>query len=173
MINRLKQLINEEIDKRIVKEEKGLLLKIIGKSENDDLTPEDSKNIGCKIASMNNEDKKKHLLFVSSLGSTQGDQTDEAKQHIKKVKNLILGAYKGAKQPVTEESQSRDHWFNTLGIEGRAITVGIKPLGPIGSLKQKSEEMWNKMSKEDKEKAYSNTLNNAEFIKYAKEIDNL
>ena len=105
MHNKLKQIINEEIGKIFsLKEEKGDLLKLVGKPVDGDITPDEAKIIGHKIASMNGEDKKKHLSMVAALGGYYGGQNPEAKEHLTKLRNSILTAYKGAKKPVEEET---------------------------------------------------------------------
>jgi hypothetical protein len=89
-------MINEEMMKLSLKEEKTTLLSLAGKNDGD-ISPEDAKVIGQKIASMNPEDKKKHLSMVTSLGGFNLADKSNVNQDSIKLRNSILSAYKSAK----------------------------------------------------------------------------
>lgn len=51
-------------------EKKGDLKKLVGKDEDEELTVNDAKKIGAKIANMEGEDKKKYVGIVNFLGAS-------------------------------------------------------------------------------------------------------
>lgn len=63
----------------ILKEEKGDLLSLVGKDEDDDLTTSDAATIGRKVADMEGEELRSYLGMVKALGgyaSGRGDGED-------------------------------------------------------------------------------------------------
>lgn len=57
-------------DKFALLEKKGDLKKLVGKDEDEDLTVNDAKKLGVKIANMEGEDKKKYVGIVNFLGAS-------------------------------------------------------------------------------------------------------
>jgi hypothetical protein len=51
-------------------EKKGDLKKLVGKDEDEDLTVNDARRLGSKIANMEGEDKKKYVGIVNFLGAS-------------------------------------------------------------------------------------------------------
>ena len=51
-------------------EKKGDLKKLVGKDEDEELTINDAKKLGVKIASMDGEDKKKYVGIINFLGAS-------------------------------------------------------------------------------------------------------
>ena len=53
-------------------EKKGDLKKLVGKDEDEELTVNDAKKIGVKVANMDGEDKKKFVGIINFLGASCG-----------------------------------------------------------------------------------------------------
>jgi hypothetical protein len=51
-------------------EKKGDLKKLVGKDEDEELTVNDAKKLGVKIANMDGEDKKKYVGIINFLGAS-------------------------------------------------------------------------------------------------------
>jgi hypothetical protein len=51
-------------------EKKGDLKKLVGKDEDEELTINDAKKIGVKVANMEGEDKKKYVGIINFLGAS-------------------------------------------------------------------------------------------------------
>jgi hypothetical protein len=51
-------------------EKKGDLKKLVGKDEDEELTLNDAKKIGSKVANMEGEDKKKYVGIINFLGAS-------------------------------------------------------------------------------------------------------
>jgi hypothetical protein len=51
-------------------EKKGDLKKLVGKDEDEELTINDAKKIGVKVANMDGEDKKKYVGIINFLGAS-------------------------------------------------------------------------------------------------------
>jgi hypothetical protein len=51
-------------------EKKGDLKKLVGKDEDEELTVNDAKKIGVKVANMEGEDKKKFVGIINFLGAS-------------------------------------------------------------------------------------------------------
>jgi hypothetical protein len=51
-------------------EKKGDLKKLVGKDEDEELTLNDAKKIGSKVANMDGEDKKKYVGIINFLGAS-------------------------------------------------------------------------------------------------------
>ena len=51
-------------------EKKGDLKKLVGKEEDEELTPKDAKNIGIKVANMDGLEKKKYVGIMNFLGAS-------------------------------------------------------------------------------------------------------
>jgi hypothetical protein len=51
-------------------EKKGDLKKLVGKEEDEELTLNDAKRIGRKVANMEGEDKKKYVGIINFLGAS-------------------------------------------------------------------------------------------------------
>jgi hypothetical protein len=51
-------------------EKKGDLKKLVGKDEDEELTINDAKRIGTKVANMDGEDKKKYVGIINFLGAS-------------------------------------------------------------------------------------------------------
>jgi hypothetical protein len=51
-------------------EKKGDLKKLVGKDEDEELTVNDAKKIGVKVANMEGEDKKKYVGIINFLGAS-------------------------------------------------------------------------------------------------------
>jgi hypothetical protein len=51
-------------------EKKGDLKKLVGKEEDEELTINDAKKLGVKIANMDGEDKKKYVGIINFLGAS-------------------------------------------------------------------------------------------------------
>lgn len=59
-----------KFDQFALLEKKGELKKLVGKDEDEDLTVNDAKKLGIKIANMDGEDKKKYVGIVNFLGAS-------------------------------------------------------------------------------------------------------
>ena len=53
-------------------EKKGDLKKLVGKDDDEELTLNDAKRLGVKIANMDGEDKKKYVGIINFLGASCG-----------------------------------------------------------------------------------------------------
>jgi hypothetical protein len=53
-------------------EKKGDLKKLVGKEDDEELTLNDAKRLGVKIANMDGEDKKKYVGIINFLGASCG-----------------------------------------------------------------------------------------------------
>jgi hypothetical protein len=53
-------------------EKKGDLKKLVGKDEDEELTVNDARKIGVKVANMDGEDKKKFVGIINFLGASCG-----------------------------------------------------------------------------------------------------
>jgi hypothetical protein len=53
-------------------EKKGDLKKLVGKDDDEELTTDDAKRLGIKIAKMDGEDKKKYVGIINFLGASCG-----------------------------------------------------------------------------------------------------
>jgi len=51
-------------------EKKGELKKLVGKDEDEDLTVNDAKRLGVKIANMDGEDRRKYVGIMNFLGAS-------------------------------------------------------------------------------------------------------
>jgi hypothetical protein len=51
-------------------EKKGELKKLVGKEDDEELTVNDAKKLGVKIANMEGEDKKKYVGIINFLGAS-------------------------------------------------------------------------------------------------------
>jgi hypothetical protein len=51
-------------------EKKGDLKKLVGKEDDEELTINDAKRLGVKIANMDGEEKKKHVGIINFLGAS-------------------------------------------------------------------------------------------------------
>lgn len=51
-------------------EKKGDLKKLVGKDEDEDLSVNDAKKLGVKIANMDGEDKRKYVGIINFLGAS-------------------------------------------------------------------------------------------------------
>jgi hypothetical protein len=51
-------------------EKKGELKKLVGKDDDEELTVNDAKRLGVKIANMDGEDKKKYVGIINFLGAS-------------------------------------------------------------------------------------------------------
>jgi hypothetical protein len=51
-------------------EKKGELKKLVGKDDDEELTVNDAKRLGVKIANMEGEDKKKYVGIINFLGAS-------------------------------------------------------------------------------------------------------
>lgn len=51
-------------------EKKGDLKKLVGKDDDEELTVNDAKKLGVKIANMDGEDKKKYVGIINFLGAS-------------------------------------------------------------------------------------------------------
>ncbi len=60
----------ERFEQYALLEKKGDLKKLVGKDEDEDLTVNDAKRLGIKIANMDGEDKKKYVGIVNFLGAS-------------------------------------------------------------------------------------------------------
>lgn len=65
-MNRAAKSFNEFV----LYEKKGDLKKLVGKDEDEELTVNDAKKIGIKIANMEGEDKKKYVGIANFLGAS-------------------------------------------------------------------------------------------------------
>ncbi len=57
-------------DRFALLEKKGDLKKLVGKDDDEELTVNDAKKLGIKIANMEGEDKKKYVGIVNFLGAS-------------------------------------------------------------------------------------------------------
>jgi hypothetical protein len=57
-------------EKYALLEKKGDLKKLVGKDEDEELTVNDAKKIGVKVANMDGEDKKKYVGIINFLGAS-------------------------------------------------------------------------------------------------------
>jgi hypothetical protein len=57
-------------EKYALLEKKGDLKKLVGKDEDEELTVNDAKKIGVKVANMEGEDKKKFVGIINFLGAS-------------------------------------------------------------------------------------------------------
>jgi len=57
-------------EKYALLEKKGDLKKLVGKDEDEELTINDAKKIGVKVANMDGEDKKKYVGIINFLGAS-------------------------------------------------------------------------------------------------------
>lgn len=53
-------------------EKKGELKRLVGKDEDEDLTVNDAKRLGVKIANMDGEDRRKYVGIMNFLGASCG-----------------------------------------------------------------------------------------------------
>jgi hypothetical protein len=60
----------ESFKKFALLEKKGDLKKLVGKEKDEDLTVDDAKRLGVKIANMEGEKKKKYVGIVNFLGAS-------------------------------------------------------------------------------------------------------
>jgi hypothetical protein len=60
----------ERFEQYALFEKKGDLKKLVGKDEDEELTVNDAKRLGIKIANMDGEDKKKYVGIVNFLGAS-------------------------------------------------------------------------------------------------------
>jgi len=56
--------------KYALREKKGDLKKLVGKEEDEELTLNDAKRIGRKVANMDGEEKKKYVGIINFLGAS-------------------------------------------------------------------------------------------------------
>ena len=59
-------------EKFSLQEKKGDLKKLVGKDDDEELTTDDAKLLGKKIAKMDGEDKKKYVGIINFLGASCG-----------------------------------------------------------------------------------------------------
>lgn len=59
-----------DFDNFYLTEKKGDLKKLVGKEEDEELTPKDAKKIGIKVAHMDGKDKKKYVGIMNFLGAS-------------------------------------------------------------------------------------------------------
>ena len=59
-------------EKFSLQEKKGDLKKLVGKDDDEELTTDDAKRLGIKIAKMDGEDKKKYVGIINFLGASCG-----------------------------------------------------------------------------------------------------
>lgn len=85
--------------------ESGELKKLVSKTEDQELSPEDAKIIGRKIADMTGDDRKKNLARVTALGGFYSGSSAAGKEKLTKLRHQILDAYhaKADKQEETKE----------------------------------------------------------------------
>ena len=57
-------------DSYVLYEKKGDLKKLVGKDDDEELTVNDAKRLGVKIANMDGEDKKKYVGIINFLGAS-------------------------------------------------------------------------------------------------------
>jgi hypothetical protein len=62
----------ESFNKFAILEKKGDLKKLVGKDEDEELTINDAKRLGVKIANLDGEKKKKYVGIVNFLGASCG-----------------------------------------------------------------------------------------------------
>ena len=62
----------ESFNKFALLEKKGDLKKLVGKDEDEELTVNDAKKLGVKIANLDGEKKKKYVGIVNFLGASCG-----------------------------------------------------------------------------------------------------
>jgi hypothetical protein len=62
----------ESFNKFALLEKKGDLKKLVGKDEDEELTVNDAKKLGVKIANLEGEKKKKYVGIVNFLGASCG-----------------------------------------------------------------------------------------------------
>lgn len=62
----------ESFNKFALLEKKGDLKKLVGKDEDEELTINDAKRLGVKIANLDGEKKKKYVGIVNFLGASCG-----------------------------------------------------------------------------------------------------
>lgn len=62
----------ESFNKFAILEKKGDLKKLVGKDEDEELTINDAKRLGVKIANLDGEEKKKYVGIVNFLGASCG-----------------------------------------------------------------------------------------------------
>jgi hypothetical protein len=60
----------ERFDTFALYEKKGDLKKLVGKDDDEELTVNDAKKLGVKIANMDGEDKKKYVGIINFLGAS-------------------------------------------------------------------------------------------------------
>ena len=60
----------ESFNKFALDEKKGDLKKLVGKEDDEELTVNDAKKLGVKIANMDGEDKKKYVGIINFLGAS-------------------------------------------------------------------------------------------------------
>jgi len=60
----------ERFEQYALFEKKGDLKKLVGKDEDEELTVNDAKRLGIKIANMDGEDKKKYVGIINFLGAS-------------------------------------------------------------------------------------------------------
>lgn len=76
-------------------EAEGDLMKLVGKGTDDDLTMDDAKKIGQKIAKMSGDRKKKYLGMASALGGYYSGQ-GSGKKTLDSLRKAIFKAYNTA-----------------------------------------------------------------------------
>jgi hypothetical protein len=62
----------ERFHRHLLLEKKGDLKKLVGKEDDEELTLNDAKRLGVKIANMDGEDKKKYVGIINFLGASCG-----------------------------------------------------------------------------------------------------
>lgn len=82
--------------KSLIKEEKGDLLALVGKSEDDDLTTSDAATIGRKIADMEGDELRSYLGMVKALGGYYSGRGD-GEETLDKLRTTAMDAYNKAK----------------------------------------------------------------------------
>lgn len=87
--------------RNLIKEEKGDLLALVGKSEDDDLTDNDMRTIGRKVADMEGEELQSYLGMIKALGGYYGGR-GEGKETLDKMRQTAMDAYNKAKEQKNE-----------------------------------------------------------------------
>ena len=70
-------------EKFSLQEKKGDLKKLVGKDDDEELTTDDAKRLGIKIAKMDGEDKKKYVGIINFLGASCGIYNENWKNYKK------------------------------------------------------------------------------------------
>jgi len=84
-----------ETSKRL-NEDAGDLMKLVGKTQDDDLTTSDAKTIGKKVADMSGDELQSYLGMIKALGGYYGGK-GKGKETLDKLRKTMMDAYNKAK----------------------------------------------------------------------------